>query len=146
MTHTTRTLEETAKVAATLAQEVVAGNHPQLILLQGDLGGGKTTFCQAFGKALGIEQDITSPTFVIMKSYPIPGDQHRLHHLDLYRIEKAWELEELGLPAVIEDPDTILLVEWPNKTPEFWTDRDHTLIEFQVIDETTRTITIHHNN
>ena len=146
MTHTTRTLAQTTQVAATLAQEIVADKHPRLVLLQGDLGGGKTTFCQAFGKALGIEQDITSPTFVIMKSYPIPGDQHTLHHLDLYRIEKAWELEELGLPAIIQDPTAILLVEWPNKTPEFWTDLPHTLVDFQVIDETSRKITIHYKS
>lgn len=78
-----------------------------LLLLDGDLGAGKTTFAQGFGAALGITEPITSPTFVLSRVYPT-AHGFDLVHVDAYRIADADELDDLDLTA----GDPVLLVEW----------------------------------
>lgn len=85
-----------------------------IITLSGDLGAGKTTFTQAFGKHLGIKKKINSPTFVIMKKYSIASGEHNfLFHLDAYRLKNEKELEKLGWAEIISDPKNLILIEWP---------------------------------
>ncbi len=95
-----------------------------VIALQGDLGAGKTTFAQGFGKILGVEENMPSPTFVIMRSYEVDPSTssgqawHRfkkLIHIDAYRLEHEAELLHLGWEALLADPTNIILVEWPEK-------------------------------
>jgi tRNA threonylcarbamoyladenosine biosynthesis protein TsaE len=81
-----------------------------LILLSGDLGAGKTTFCQGFGLGLGIDEQITSPTFTLVRSYTGRLD---LHHLDVYRLDAA-EIFDLGLNEVIDD-ESVTLIEWGDR-------------------------------
>lgn len=95
-----------------------------LVGLFGDLGVGKTTFVQSLAKYLGIKQKITSPTFPIMKRYPIRlperptsgniyGD---IYHIDAYRLEGKdipKELEMLGWGDIISNPKNLVMVEWP---------------------------------
>jgi tRNA threonylcarbamoyladenosine biosynthesis protein TsaE len=78
-----------------------------VILLSGDLGAGKTTFSQGFGLGLGIDEQITSPTFTLVRSYTGRLD---LHHLDVYRLELA-EVADLGLNEVVDD-ESVTLIEW----------------------------------
>lgn len=81
-----------------------------VVFLDGDLGVGKTTFARALLAALGIGERIKSPTYSLVESYQA-GDL-RMHHLDLYRIADAEELEWLGLADLLQG-DTLMLVEWP---------------------------------
>lgn len=96
-----------------LAGEIAAAVKPPLVLLlEGDLGAGKTTFARGFVRALpgGDKVTVQSPTFALARSYPTTPP---VHHLDLYRLEDAGGLEELGLLDMLEEPGAISLVEWP---------------------------------
>jgi len=96
-------------LAATLAARVRRGG---VILLQGELGAGKTTFARALLGALGVRQRVKSPTYSLIESYNV-GDL-AIHHLDLYRIADAGELEWLGLADLVAQPH-LMLVEWPER-------------------------------
>ncbi|MFH1769822.1 MAG: tRNA (adenosine(37)-N6)-threonylcarbamoyltransferase complex ATPase subunit type 1 TsaE [Parcubacteria group bacterium] len=96
----------------------------QIIRLQGDLGTGKTTFAKAFAKALGIQNHITSPTFVIVKQYNVPqrGERDKqksgfkqLIHIDAYRMDTKEDIETLNIEEFLNDPSNIVLIEWPEK-------------------------------
>ncbi|MGI9624913.1 MAG: tRNA (adenosine(37)-N6)-threonylcarbamoyltransferase complex ATPase subunit type 1 TsaE [Acidimicrobiales bacterium] len=96
---------ETQELAAALAGLCTARD---LILLVGDLGAGKTAFAQGFGKALGVTQAITSPTFTLANEY---SGRLTLNHLDVYRIEQLDEVRDLGLSELL-DGETVTLIEW----------------------------------
>ena len=98
----------TDAVAGALASLARAGD---LIVLAGEMGAGKTTFAQGFGSALGVAEAITSPTFTLVHSYPVPGRRLTLHHADLYRLDRTAELEDLALDELAEY-DGIVLIEW----------------------------------
>lgn len=101
----THSKEETQRVASSLSTLLHEG---QVILLEGDLGAGKTTFVGGVGKALGIEETIASPTFNILKCYF--DARPPMYHIDAYRLEG--QNIELGLEEFIEG-DGICLIEWP---------------------------------
>ena len=84
-----------------------------VLLLAGDLGAGKTTFAQGFGAALGITEPITSPTFTLVRQYPVRrGSGLRvLLHADVYRLDHLHEVVDLGLGELVEDGG-VALVEW----------------------------------
>lgn len=93
-----------------------SGQETLVITLQGDLGAGKTTFTQTLGKHLKIEEQITSPTFTIMKKYLIDDEQfEQLVHIDAYRIESEDEVGPLRLKEIIEQPRKIICIEWPER-------------------------------
>jgi tRNA threonylcarbamoyladenosine biosynthesis protein TsaE len=96
-------LEATHAIAAAVAGVVRAGD---VILLAGEMGSGKTAFAQGFGRALGVSEPITSPTFTLVHSYDTRGAT--LHHADLYRLEHLAEVADLALGEL----DGIVLVEW----------------------------------
>ncbi len=87
-----------------------------LVTLSGELGAGKTTFTQAVARALGVTESVTSPTFVLEKIYPLtsgaPGFA-RLIHIDAYRLKDGSELVPLDFAAILQDPENLILLEWP---------------------------------
>lgn len=97
--------EDTALLALALSK-VLQGNEK--IILEGELGAGKTTFTKGLAKALGVEEEITSPTFTIMNQY-LSG-KFPIYHLDMYRIEKEEDIYELGIEDEIDNGITI--IEW----------------------------------
>ena len=84
---------------------------PSTILLEGDLGAGKTTFTKGIGKALNVEKTINSPTFTIMKCYK---GKYPLYHLDLYRLDGV--NQEFDLEEYIDSG--IAVIEWPHQADE----------------------------
>ena len=102
----------TAALAARLADRIGMGT---VLCLEGDLGAGKTLFVQNVAKMLGVEGEVTSPTFNLMNVYE---GICRVYHFDLYRLENAAELEDIGFYEYTEDPDGIVFIEWSDKFPE----------------------------
>lgn len=138
----TKSTDETQAVAKNIAQEIITNTRANLVLLEGELGGGKTTFSQGFVAGLGVLQNVTSPTFVIMKTYLIPDSEYKIYHLDLYRLNQEWEVLDLGIMDLLQNPKNILLVEWASKTPKLWESLPHTKISFEVLNATERAINI----
>jgi tRNA threonylcarbamoyladenosine biosynthesis protein TsaE len=102
----TTSVEETRDLGAALAGVLVAGD---LLLLVGDLGAGKTAFAQGLGAGLGVQDQITSPTFTLASRYD--GDHLVFHHLDVYRLEGLAEVGDLDLPELLED-EGVVAIEW----------------------------------
>lgn len=98
--------DQTRRLAVTLSPVLVPGD---MIVLSGDLGAGKTTFVQGLAVGLGIVEQVTSPTFVLMKEYL--GGRFPLMHIDIYRLNKVQELMDLGYDEFL-DPSYVVVVEW----------------------------------
>jgi len=111
-THEIGSVEETYALASEVAEQLHGG---ETILLEGDLGAGKTTFTKGLAKALGVKDEVTSPTFTILNVYE--DGRLKLNHLDMYRVESADELEELGIEECFDD-DSVTVIEW-NKFERF---------------------------
>ena len=101
----TSSVEETPKLAALLVGIFRPGD---VVVLSGDLGAGKTSFTQGLGLAMGIETPITSPTFTLANRYE---GELVLNHLDVYRLDRFQEVEELGLSELI-DSNSLTVIEW----------------------------------
>lgn len=99
------------------------------IALVGDLGAGKTTFAQGVAAGAGVAEAVTSPTFALVQEH---AGRVRLVHADLYRIERARELDEIGLDDHLRG-DAAVLVEWADRFPVM--PRDHIRIELTHHDE-----------
>lgn len=106
MKTTVKTVEETQAIAAKLAKLVQPGDT---ILLNGDLGAGKTTFTQGFARALGIKRPLKSPTFTLVREYQTAN--FPLYHLDVYRLGEEGGADELGLSEYFGGTG-VALVEW----------------------------------
>lgn len=106
------------------AQAFVIGLRPQtgaatVVTLSGDLGAGKTTFTQGIARALGVEEHVTSPTFVLEKVYELTDQKwKRLIHIDAYRLVSEHELEVLGWHDMAADPGNLIIIEWPEMVAE----------------------------
>ncbi len=85
---------------------------PAVIVLQGDLGAGKTTLAQAICRGVGIREDVTSPTFALVNKYEVDGTT--VYHLDLYRLNGPEDLTNLGWDDILNSGE-IVLIEWPER-------------------------------
>ena len=128
---TSRSIEDTMELAENIESEKFPG---MIICLDGELGSGKTLFVKGFAKSLGIEDNITSPTFNIVKEYQ--SGEMPLYHMDVYRLEDGDE--SIGFDDYFKS-EGICIIEWAelieNSLPEERLD-----IKFRVIDEDTRII------
>ena len=100
-------LKATNELAQKLARVAKPGD---VIALSGDLGAGKTAFARAFIRALtDADEDVPSPTFTLVQTYE--GEKLDIWHFDLYRLERAEEVFELGIEEALND--AVSLIEWP---------------------------------
>lgn len=101
-------LAATAKLGTAIAARLAPGDA---VLLRGDLGSGKTTLARAILAALGVTENVPSPTFTLVQAYETP--RLRVSHYDLYRLKRESELEELGLDEALDQGAA--LIEWPER-------------------------------
>ncbi|MGL3820004.1 tRNA (adenosine(37)-N6)-threonylcarbamoyltransferase complex ATPase subunit type 1 TsaE [Sphingopyxis sp. R3-92] len=104
------TLNDAERIGAAIGAVLRPGD---VVALSGDLGAGKTTLARAMLKARGLAGEAPSPTFAIVQPYAPPEVEMPIAHVDLYRIEDADELIELGLDDYLYDG--ALLIEWPER-------------------------------
>lgn len=99
-----------------------------VVALRGELGAGKTTLTQALARALGVEEPVLSPTYVLMRSYALPAGRFAtLVHIDAYRFEKPEQWAQLRPQEFLSDPAALVLVEWPERVEGFMPKPDITI-------------------
>ena len=139
-----KSLSDTQKIAKDFIKKL--SNQEQsgafVVGLYGDLGSGKTTFTQAIAKLFNINEDVTSPTFVIEKIYPINDKKFKkLIHIDAYRLDSPKELSALDWERTLGDSKNIIFVEWPERVLEVLP-KNHAKIFFKFLSENEREIEI----
>ena len=127
----TNSAAETRALGERLAKELRAGD---VILLEGELGTGKSELARGIARGLGVTENVTSPSFTILNVYE--SGRIPLYHFDWYRLESSEELFELGMDEYLGG-DGIALVEWPGMCPEA-VPEDHLLIRITAENENTR--------
>lgn len=132
----TRDAQETTEIGNRLGRALEKG---MVVSLEGKLGVGKTTFVKGIAVALGIEEQITSPSYTIMSVYSAPIT---LYHIDLYRIDTTAEILDVGLEDVLyENQDGVAVVEWGEKA-EAILPEDYIQVSFTLTEEALRSISI----
>lgn len=99
--------KDTYKIASIFEKLLKGG---EVVILNGDLGAGKTTFTKGLAKALNVAENVTSPTFTLMNIYT--SGRLNLYHFDMYRIEDQSEALELGLNEFFNSPNSVCMIEW----------------------------------
>ena len=126
MTQTHFLPDETATraLAASVATQLKAGD---IVFLSGELGAGKTTFAQELARSIGVEENVTSPTFVLILEYT--SGRVPLLHCDAYRLEglEREELEDAGFFDFLSRTDAVRLLEWPEMVARFLPVADWTI-------------------
>jgi len=134
---------QTQKLGEILAKEILKTKLEKRALvigLEGDLGGGKTTFLQGFARGLGIKEKILSPTFIIFRRFKIKDLKFKnFYHIDCYRIEKSKEILDLGFQEIISNPKNIVTVEWSDRVRRI-IPRGSLIIKFELANKNKRKI------
>ncbi len=143
---TTNSPKETQNVARLFAKELMrfslVRNGALVVALEGDLGGGKTTFAQGFARGLGIREKVLSPTFVIMRIFNLRKVTfRRFVHIDAYRLKGVKELQPLGWRYILQDRETIVLVEWADRVRRALP-KGYIQVKFEFLSENERHIII----
>ena len=118
-TYVSHDLTDTAEIAKewliSISNKYGSKDEALVVGLSGHLGAGKTAFTKEIAKLLDVKEDVTSPTFVIMKMYQLQAESpwKRLVHIDAYRLERREELEVLEWEKLVADKNNLILVEWP---------------------------------
>jgi tRNA threonylcarbamoyladenosine biosynthesis protein TsaE len=120
---------DTQAAAAAVAHLLQPGD---VVLLDGELGAGKTTFTQGLARALGVTEVVTSPTFILMRLYPTTFGFDLLH-VDVYRLERLSEVVDLALPEMLDD-GAVAVIEWGQRAAEVLSP-DFLQIRFSLADD-----------
>ena len=129
-------VDQTNLIAQTIAKTIKA---PEVISLCGDLGSGKTTFAKYFIKALGIIENVTSPTFTLLNEYEL--DNIKVYHFDMYRVHTMDELYSTGFYDYL-GCGSILAIEWSENIASALKWESCIFVSIEQDGENTRTITV----
>lgn len=141
--------EETQKFGEKFARELFCFKTRRAIVLslEGELGGGKTTFLKGLAKGMGISEVVKSPSFVIMKKYRIEKKKFKksfFYHLDCYRIQKANEILDIGWEKIIRNSLNIVAVEWGDQIKKIMP-KDYIKMKFEFTGKSKRKIQLFKN-
>lgn len=139
MTYNSKSERDTITFAQKFAKSIKRGT---IILLEGDLGAGKTHFVKGFAKGLKCKNMVTSPTFTIMNIYV--GGKMPIYHFDMYRLSTPEEAEELGFSDQLSHAtlDGVTLVEWGSNVPELMNEWDYKIMIAKGANDCERSIEI----
>lgn len=113
MEYLSRSEKDTLNFAKKYAGNLKGG---EVIGLVGDLGAGKTVFAKGLAAGLGVKQKILSPTFVLMRVYPVNNKSIKTFvHIDAYRLKTPADLEAIGAKDYFNDPAAVVLIEWADR-------------------------------
>ena len=99
---------------ARFGEEFARGLQPPAVIgIAGELGTGKTTLVRAIARGLGVSEPVTSPTFALVHRYA--GSATTVYHVDGYRLRRPAEAADMGLDDVLAEPDSVVLIEWPER-------------------------------
>ncbi|AVN60501.1 tRNA (adenosine(37)-N6)-threonylcarbamoyltransferase complex ATPase subunit type 1 TsaE [Mesoplasma entomophilum] len=135
-----KSINETKKLAIKIADELKSVKSEVYLLLTGDLGAGKTTLTKQLIKSLGVEENVTSPTFNILNQYETTNNLV-INHMDAYRLDKQSNIEMF----LEEFDNNINIIEWWTNLNYDFNEFKNIKIEILVIDENTREIKIERN-
>jgi tRNA threonylcarbamoyladenosine biosynthesis protein TsaE len=155
MIYNSKSIGQTQDIASALVGKVLKDSSKKatVIALEGELGAGKTTFVQGFGKAIGVKEKIKSPTFMIQKKFEILISKsetnpklkiHKyktLYHIDCYRLIDHKDLLPLGIEEILNNSQNIVLIEWSERVQEILP-KDHTTVHIDHVGENERKIKI----
>ena len=133
--YTSRSENDTMELAENIESEKFSG---MVICLDGELGSGKTVFVKGFAKSLGISENITSPTFNIVKEYE--NGEMKLNHMDVYRLEESDSASTIAFNDYFNS-DSVTIIEWSEMIKDKLPD-ERLEIKFKVIDENTRVLVL----
>lgn len=142
MNYQTFSAKETVALAKSIAAKLQGGD---ILLLEGDLGAGKTTFTKGLAEAFGIQEDVVSPTFTLMQVYPVPKNDRGIVefiHIDTYRLDNEQSLIDIGAMDYLGQPNTISIIEWPEKVSSLLKEKRTIHIVLRHEEKSTRTITV----
>lgn len=140
-TYISHSAQETKQIGKELARTLSGGD---IVILKGQLGAGKTAFSKGIAEGLNIKKEVTSPTFTLMSVYTVENHEtiKELIHVDTYRLETYEELLEIGIEDYLGKPDTVTIIEWPEKVDKLLENKKMTLVTLTAGTTTERTITI----
>lgn len=143
MKYISKNQTETILYGKQLASKLKSGD---ILLLQGNLGSGKTTLAKGIAQGLGIKNEITSPTFTLMNVYNTKTLQHKnieiFIHVDTYRLENKYDLINIGIEDYLGQPNTICIIEWPNKIADLLSNYKTISISIEYLSKNKRNIEI----
>lgn len=115
VTHSPGKTRALAKLFADETLRTEKGKGALIIAFVGDLGTGKTTFVKSFIRSLGAPKRVTSPTFLILRRFPLPeGRFENVFHIDAFRVGVK-DIKALGVEKILEDPKNVVLIEWADR-------------------------------
>ncbi len=134
--------EQSRRFGWRLGQHAQAGD---LFLLAGPFGAGKTALVQGLAAGLSVTERVTSPSFALVNEHPgrdASGEQVRLYHIDLYRLNTEAEVASVGLDEFLDDPTGICAIEWPDRLGPDIAAFEHLLIVLEPVSESKRRLTV----
>ena len=142
MKFVSKNLTDTSKIAADFIASLKPAKRARVVGLFGELGAGKTTFTSSAAAALGVKETVNSPTFVIERIFAVSeGVFKRFIHIDAYRLAHGQDLINLGWNEIVQDPENLIFIEWPEKVLDILPE-DRIEVQFEHLNEKSRQITI----